>query len=132
MTSEEKLLTEKAASKNLTIDQLLTICELADDLEFHTDGAVQPLNLRRMPGGGSELRLFTWCGWYQVQIHAGQLQCTYARWGGPSVDLHQSEESVAAWEVLRTKILLMEGYECELQKNFDTCQKLKPTSSLKV
>src|SRR6516164_5023014 len=114
MTCEEKLLTQKAASKNLTIDQLLIICELADDLEMHSEGNIQPLNLRRLEDGGSELRLFSLRGWYRVQIHGSQMECIYARWGGPSVIIHQSEGSVAAYEVLRTKVLMMENYECEL------------------
>jgi hypothetical protein len=129
---EEMLLAQKAAAKNLTIDQLLIVCELADDLEMHTDGAIQPLNLRGLAGGASELRLFGQYGWYRIEIHAGRIECMYQRFGESALTIHESDEYIAAWELLRSKILMCEGYECELQGNVDTCQKLTPPTKVNV
>jgi hypothetical protein len=129
---EETLLVQKAAAKNLNVDQLLIVCELADDLEMHSDGNIQPLNLRGLAGGKSELILFGQHGMYRIEIHAGQMECVYQRFGEQSLTIHKSEECIAAWESVRTKILLMEGYETELQANFDTCQKVRPTTKINV
>ena len=119
---EETLLTEKAAGQNLTVNQLLIICELADDLEMHSEGNIQPLNLRGLAGGGSELRLFGQYGWYSVQINRRWMECIYQRFGEAALTIHQSDECIAAWEILRSKILMCEGYETETQ-NFDTVSK---------
>jgi hypothetical protein len=134
-TDERVLLAEKAAEKNLTVNQLLVIIELADDLEMHTNGLVQPLNLRALAGGESELRLFGQWGWYRIEIHAGWMKCLYQQWACEAVLIHASEENTAEWEILRSKILAIEGSEsekCTHENWFDTCQTLKPSTKVNV
>jgi hypothetical protein len=63
----DQLLAAKAASKNLSVDQLRVIIELAEDLERHSDGAVQPLLLQRTDWG-CELVLASINALYRLQV----------------------------------------------------------------
>jgi hypothetical protein len=64
-TDEE--LTAKAASKNLTVDQLTLIIELAEDLERHSDGTIQPMLLQRT-AWGCELVLCSINAMYRLEL----------------------------------------------------------------
>src|SRR6516165_2496661 len=107
------VLAVKAAKQNLTVQQFVLICELADDLTGHSEETIQPLMLRRIESG-CELGLFSWEACYRVQlIRRGKrcrLKCIREAYGRRACVIHESSDQVRGWEILRAKILLMEGY----------------------
>jgi hypothetical protein len=117
------VLAAKAAKQNLTVQQFVLVCELADDLTGHSEGTIQPLILRRIESG-CELGLFSGNACYRVQlIQRGKrcrLKCIREAYGRRATVIHESSDQVRGWEILRMKVLLMEGYECEAQRQFDT------------
>ena len=109
----------KAAKLNLTVDQMVVMIELTDDIEQGSGGAIQGMVLHAVDGG-TELKLHSWNATYYVWLVGNRLACVREPYGRSLKMIHESgSESVSGWEQLRDAILRCEGYEVQYEQ-FDT------------
>jgi hypothetical protein len=122
---QRKILTDKAAKVNLTLDQFILLVQLGGDVAEYSDDRIQPMSFQKTPWG-CQLNLMSINCAYRVQVSKDhRLRCVCERYGRGSGVIHQSDDTVQESEILRKRILWMEGVEIMTENDFDTCQTLK-------
>jgi hypothetical protein len=121
-----KILKQKAAAVDLTFNHFVLLFQLGGDLCEHSSEAIQPMVFQRTEYG-CELILLSINASYRVQVWKAdnRLKCICERFGIGSELIHDSDDGVPEWELLRKRILFLEGVETMTQNDFDTCQTIK-------
>jgi hypothetical protein len=110
-------------SQSLSI--YINVSDGFSDLAEHSEETIQPLVFNKMETA-CELVASTINATYRVQLirrkQRCRLKCIQEAYRRRAAIIHESADSVRGFEILRAKILLMQRYEIETQKQFDTCQ----------
>jgi hypothetical protein len=134
MTKKQRrrLLAEKAAEQNLTVDQFILLVQLGGDCAQYSDEAIQPMMFQKTDWG-CELTLMSINASYTVQLWKStrRLTCIYERFNAPAELIYGGTDSISGWEALRAKILSLEGVEVKTAKEFDICQ-INPKTMMKA
>jgi hypothetical protein len=117
-----EILAEMAARQNLTARQFILFFELTEDLKVHGEGNIQLLGWQKTDWG-FEATLYGQKARYSVLLirkpdKRCRLKSVREGYGERAKVIHESSDRVAGWECLRARILLIEGYESETQKQF--------------
>jgi len=121
----QRRLTKMAAEVHLTLNQFILLVQMGGDVQEHSDDRVQPMSFEKT-SWGCQLNLISINAVYRVQIwRPHRLRCVCERYGAGSGVIHDSGDMVEDWELLRKRILWVEGVQTWTAKDFDRCQKLK-------
>jgi hypothetical protein len=121
-----QILKQKAAAVNLTYNHFVLLVQLGGDLCEHSSEAVQPMVFQRTEWG-CEMILLSINASYRVQVWKAdnRLKCICERFGMGSALIHDSDDGVMEWELLRKRILWLEGVETMTQNDFQTIKMIE-------
>jgi hypothetical protein len=126
-TARQQWLADRATNLSVTLNQFILMCQMASDATEYSEENLQSLVFNKLESG-CELVLGSIGAMYRIQLmrrkQRCRLKCVMEQYGRRSIVIHESSDHVRGFEILRAKVLLMEGYEINSpQKGFDTCQK---------
>jgi hypothetical protein len=127
MTKAERRIKQKAAAMNLTLDQFMLLVQLGGDLGEHSDDRIQAMSFQKTVWG-CQLTMMSINAAYRIQVYKEhRLVCICERFGMGSGLIHDSDDTVDSWELLRKRILYLEGVETMTQNDFQTIKMIEET-----